>query len=197
MAMNAELKGLARHFFGLLLAFSVIGVAAYFLSERIANPPGPWTELVTENPEFDIIRTPSHGLLIITDSAKKRAFLADSYAGAFKIEPLACTAVQKPAWFRLPPDAHGETCLRVGEVVVINFLTGEKIPALWNEFYEPLIESMETNGGYTATGDDDLGPDGLLFRSTSMTYRVGDTVGISAYYLRDKTLGIVYFEPER
>jgi hypothetical protein len=194
--MNAELKGLARYFFRLLLAFSVIFVAAYFLFERIANPPGPWTELVRANPEFDIIRTPSHGLLIMTDSAKKRAFVADSYAGDFKIEPLACEEIRKPAWFRLPADAHGETCLRVGEVAVINFLTATKIPALWKEFYEPLVRPLESNGGYS-TGYHEIGPDGLLVAGTSMHYRVGDTVKISAYHLRDKTLGIVYFEPER
>lgn len=130
MAMNAELKGLARHFFGLLLAFSVIWVAAYFLFERIANPPGTWTELVKANPGFDIIRTPSHRLLIMTDSAKKRAFL------------------------------------------------------------------MESNGGYS-TGYDEIGSDGLLVADTYMRYGVGDTVEITACHLRDKTLGIVYFEPER
>jgi hypothetical protein len=194
--VNAELKGLARHFFGLLLAFSIIFVAVYFLLDHIANPPGPWTELVKANPEFDITRTPSHGLLIMTDSAKKRAFLADSYAGDFRIETLPCAEIQKPAWFRLPTDAHGETCLRVGEIAVINFLTAMKIPALWKEFYEPLVQSMESNGAYS-TGYGEIGPDGLLVADTYMHYRVGDTVKISAYYLRDKTLGIVYFEPER
>jgi len=194
--VNPGLRGLARHLLGMLATFAAIGVPTYFLFEHIANPPGAWTELVKANPEFQITRTPSHRLLIITDGANKRAFLSDDYAGDFKLEPLACKDVQQPAWFRLPPDAHGETCLRANEVVVINFLTAMKIPALWDQFYRPLAESMESDGGYSI-GDGELGPDGLLVRDASMRYRVGDTVRISAYYLRNKTLAIVYFEPER